>query len=239
MCIIFDILVLCVVDRILMCHKLIEGNSVIKERMNWVVDKITNKDFIDMVMLLIRMANDQDMTDFDSIQEFLEHAYICFTGQQVIEILLMTDMKLSDSDLKNHILCVIEGHSIDLQSYTKICHNDFIKQLSTLEGVFLCEMNGTIESHAFTLYITQDTITVLNSYGGHIGFYVTQRDKQEWIRSFISLFGEQENSPKVVFPNAHEVYAYIWGFPVEFIINAIGKQEYTFQSCIHSIVQLY
>ena len=217
--------------------------DLIKNRVDWVISKITNRSLMDIVILSILIINARsDILEFDTVETYIAFGYVCFVGQQILEILLTCPNHLSDVELKNYIIQKVTSDNDKWYhgdpKYIEIEYDDFVKHLPELEGVFLCSSDGH-ESHNFTLYLTQDTITILNSYGGILGFFVTQYNKIEWIQTFIKLFGETEFSSKVPYPNAHEAYAYIWGLPVEHIIRSIGRHNNSISFGMESIIKLY
>ncbi len=80
------------------------------------------------------------------------------------------------------------------------------EQLRNLYGVFEFSLTHDLEGHGFVLYMTEKSITLYNSYGGNVGFYVTNFDRNSWLNLFIGFWD-------LPFTTQMQYYHMIWGFP--------------------------
>jgi hypothetical protein len=121
------------------------------------------------------------------------NVYICFTGAETIASLFVsTDPESWEID-----------HSIPTSMGMILSHP---QSLYDMRGVFECELSNSVESHGFVLYITDTHITVYNTYGGLVEYYITRYKKDGWIDSFISFYSLD---PQTQF----DTYHILWGLP--------------------------
>ncbi len=115
--------------------------------------------------------------------------YVCFFGAEIVA-------KLWKSRNPSSFTIVPEMDSIN---------GIALEQIEYLYGVYYFDMNTTNESHGFVLYMTLDEITVYNSYGGNVGFYITRFDRNSWLSLFISFW---------TWPLKDQIenYHLLWGF---------------------------
>lgn len=79
------------------------------------------------------------------------------------------------------------------------------KDIYGLRGMYIFSLNMNVESHGFVLYITDDHITVYNTYGGCNRFYIERFEREEWI-DFMVLFFDADPEEQ------YHKYHIPWGF---------------------------
>lgn len=115
--------------------------------------------------------------------------YICFIGASTI-----ADLFMSDDPMK----FVVEEVYQRMDSIA-------IEQVRYMYGVYHIEIDHRYEGHGFVLYMTQEYITLYNSYGGHVGFFISKFYRDEWLDLFLS-FNSMTAQEQAI--NYHR----IWGF---------------------------
>lgn len=137
--------------------------------------------------------------------------YICFTGAATIASLFILDNPESWS----------VRHDIPYSMGYEECH---FCSLYDLRGVFLCEMHMNVESHGFVLYITDEYITVYNTYGGLLDYYITRFDRKGWVDNLISFFSQDAETQ-------YETYHIGWGLLEADTKSVLGRpRKVTFQN---------
>ena len=136
------------------------------------------------------------------------YPYFCFVGADIIAQLWRSrNPKAWNIEYKNY-------HMDELAP----------EQLIHLNGVFRFELEHTTEGHGFVAWCTPDYITIYNSYGGNVGFYINTYVKKDWVNFFLSFWEltrkEQEDN-----------YHLLWGFTsdmIDFIRELHQKEKMKF-----------
>jgi hypothetical protein len=104
------------------------------------------------------------------------------------------------------------------------------EQLINLNGVFHFELMHKLEGHGFVGWLTPEHITIYNSYGGNVGFYVNTYLKRDWIDFFLSFWSlsrEEQNRR----------YHLLWGFTPKMteFIRERGRDSSRIQMAFESL----
>ena len=142
-------------------------------------------------------------TVIDGTKYYVEehYPYHCFTGANIIAQLWRSRNPKSFNVHRKYIrMDEISPH-----------------QLNYLYGVYHFNLYHTLEAHSFVLYMTENNITVYNSYGGNVGFYITKYERESWLNFFINFWNLSIESQ---ITNYH----LLWGFSSE-MVKFLWKPE--------------
>ena len=144
--------------------------------------------------------------------------YICFDGAACISKLWMLDNPMS-WDLR----------SVDLKAL--ILDNLVFEQLRHMYGVFRFELVTNVENHGFVLYMTVDTITVYNTYGGFIGVWSTEFNRDNWLDTFLGF-------PKLSLAEQKRTYHLVWGFTSEMVAGVVApiRQSVLYEGLSYGVI---
>lgn len=111
------------------------------------------------------------------IEGFKEHErevapYFCFNGALFIAFLWTSN---------NPGITPVSLNDKIISRFTKYYQETAPQQLYHMYGVFLCEATFNVEGHGFVIYITDDVVTIYNTYGGTLGIFITDFIKKPWI----------------------------------------------------------
>lgn len=62
-----------------------------------------------------------------------------------------------------------------------------LDNIQYLDGVFLFEIDHQIESHAFVIWLSENTVTIYNTYGSFVGVFIVTYDRNQWINLFVNF----------------------------------------------------
>lgn len=80
-----------------------------------------------------------------------------------------------------------------------------IEQLAFLRGVYYIETSG-IEHHAFVGWFSEETLVIYTTYEDVWGFFITNFDRNSWIKNFLDFF-------KLDTHQQHTAWYNLWGIP--------------------------
>lgn len=133
--------------------------------------------------------------------------YFCFNGAEYIARLWTTPDPINDK-----IQISDNYYKTKFQLYQPIS----IDQIAYLNGVFLCDLSFNLEDHNIVLYFSETSVTVFNTYGGYIGFFVTEFDRKTWVYTF-TQFNNMTNNDQ------YNMYNKMWGFPKDFMSTGLPR----------------
>lgn len=131
--------------------------------------------------------------------------YICFNGAEFISSLFLSKPdQWANLKVLNQFFKQIKREEID----------EFSAKISN--GVYLVDLDTNNESHSFVIYIHDDKLTVMNTYGGNENIYITTFNKNQWINDFNSFW-------TITKEEQEQLYHRLFGFPKDIIV--IGFDE--------------
>lgn len=193
------------------------------KREQYVINVLSSDDiFSQMIGLCSPDMRTYYTTDEEGIEDAGLDIFVCHGGASFIAFLWMGYKDITYESIQpylnpnNHLSLAFENRPNILTEETIV-----IDQIKYLYGVYLIYLDHTVESHTFVAWFKENDITIYNSYGGHIGFYVTTFKRNEWLDMFINFFNNS-------FDNQRQIYHLLWGIKksmVQGVFNGYPEDE--------------
>lgn len=166
----------------------------IDERIAVIIESYTNPRFHHLLLTYEGCA----LNDTDNLR------YICFAGASFLATLLISK---DWSAIRYENLLLDQCETIQITT-----HNDLFR----MRGVYMIDLDVGYEGHSFVIYIKDDSVTILNTYGGYPEFFYVKYP----ITEYITMISEFITAPLA---RQLELYHSLWGFRPDMIIDVFGS----------------